>query len=377
MTDFLDERLWHGRRVFLTGHTGFKGSWLSLWLHRLGAQLFGYALPPPTHPNHFEAAQVRSLFTGHTEADVRDVPRLQAALNAADPEVIFHLAAQALVRTGYAQPRETFEINALGTANLLEAVRRRGRGCVVLIVTSDKCYENCEARREFRETDPLGGTDPYSASKAAAELVTAAYRRSFFAPERMREHRLKLASVRAGNVLGGGDWAPDRIAVDAITHLSKGTPIPVRNPEAIRPWQHVLDPLAGYLTLADRMLRSDEAALCSAWNFGPQHGAETSVRQLVQRFCAAWGGGTWVDQSDPRQPPEAGALRLNIDKAVTQLRWRPCWRLARAVEETVRWYRAYLVGEDMRTFGLSQIDAFESDAIGVPTETAHIRAPGR
>ncbi len=330
-----------GRSVFVTGHTGFKGSWLSIWLHALGARVSGYALAPPTSPSNFEACGLRGLLAGHYQADLRDYGSLCAALEAAAPEVVFHLAAQPLVRQSYANPRETFDVNVMGTLNLLEAIRVQGRSCVVLVITSDKCYENREQTWGYRECDALGGHDPYSASKGAAEIVVAAYRSSFFPPAELRRHGVNLATVRAGNVIGGGDWAQDRILTDVVRHLRAGLPVPVRSPTAIRPWQHVLEPLSGYLTLAARMFLSDDPALSSGWNFGPTPGEEIPVSQLVELFIQAWGSGAWQDVSDPGQPHEAGVLRLCIDKALHQLHWRPRWSVVEAVRRTAEWFRRF------------------------------------
>ncbi len=307
----------------------------------LGGQGDGLCPGATDRASNFDASGVRNLLAVHHMADLRDGASLQAALEAAAPEVVFHLAAQALVRKSYAHPRETFNVNVMGTANLLEAVRVLGRPCVVLVITSDKCYENREQVWGYRESDAMGGHDPYSASKGAAEIATAAYRRSFFPPQRLEKHGVKLATVRAGNVIGGGDWAKDRILTDVVRHLQAGQPILVRNPRAIRPWQYVLEPLGGYLTLAARMLQSDDPAWCEAWNFGPMHGEETSVSQLVESFIQAWGNGSWQDVSDPQQPHEARVLRLCIDKAIDQLGWRPRWSVAEAVRRTAAWFRRF------------------------------------
>ena len=330
------------RSVFVTGHTGFKGSWVSLWLSRLGARVTGYALAPATQPSAFVAAGVRDVLDAHHEADIRDSARLAQAMHDAAPDVVLHLAAQPLVRVSYQQPRETFDVNVVGTASVLDAVHALGRPCAVIVVTSDKCYDNREHTWGYRETDPLGGLDPYSASKGAAEMVVASYRHSFFPPERAHEHGVKLASVRAGNVIGGGDWAQDRIVADSARSLSSGQPVQVRNPHSLRPWQHVLEPLGGYLLLAARMLTTpDGARLADAWNFGPSSLEVVTVGELVDLFVAAWGSGTWQDASLGGQPHEARLLRLSIDKAVTLLGWRPRWSVSEAVRRTALWYRRF------------------------------------
>lgn len=356
------------KSVFVTGHTGFKGAWLSLWLSRLGARVTGYSLPPPTHPSTFDAAGVSDVLAQHHEADIRDGARLAQAMRAAAPDVVFHLAAQPLVRLSYAEPRETFDVNVIGTAAVLDAVRTLGRPCAVIVITSDKCYENREHVFGYRETDPLGGFDPYSASKGAAEIVVASYRQSFFPIERANSHGVRLASVRAGNVIGGGDWAEDRIAADIVRSLSVGDPVPVRNPRAIRPWQHVLEPLSGYLLLAARMLVGEEGArLAEPWNFGPSSVEVITVRELVELFVAAWGSGDWKDISTPDQVHEAHLLRLSIDKAVTRLGWCPRWSVAEMVRRTAEWYRSFYERREsertpgfMRTMCMAQIADYES-----------------
>jgi CDP-glucose 4,6-dehydratase len=331
-----------GRSVFLTGHTGFKGAWLSLWLSRLGARVTGYALAPPTDPSAFVAGGVVDVLAAHHEADIRDDVLLGQAMCACAPDVVLHLAAQPLVRSSYEQPRETFDVNVVGTASVLDAVRALGRPCAVVVVTSDKCYENREQVFGYRETDPLGGLDPYSASKGAAEILVASYRQSFFPPERVQDHGVRLASVRAGNVIGGGDWAQDRIVADAARSLSIGQPVPVRNPRSTRPWQHVLEPLGGYLLLAARMLSApDDARLVGAWNFGPSSVEVVTVSELVDLFVSAWGHGSWKDASLGEQPHEAQMLRLSIDKAVTLLGWRPRWPVREAVRRAAVWYRRF------------------------------------
>jgi CDP-glucose 4,6-dehydratase len=356
----LDE-VFRGRSVFVTGHTGFKGSWLVTWLHRLSARVTGYALPPAGRPNPYDAVGVGPLLADQDQADVRDAERLAAAVDRADPDVIFHLAARALVRESYQQPRDFFDVNVMGTVNLLEHVRRRGRPCAVVVVTSDKCYENREHTWGYRECDPLGGADPYSASKAACEVAVGSYRQSFFPPEQLARHGVKLASARAGNVIGGGDWGRERIVPDMVRSLAAGQPIPVRNPRAVRPWQHVLEPLSGYLLLAARMLTSDDPSLCGGWNFGPPTGTEYRVAELADHFCRAWGKGSWFDASQPGAPHEAHLLRLSIDKAQSELGWRPRWSLKKTVERTARWYRRFCDGASpsMQPACLEDIHAYE------------------
>ena len=349
-----------GRSVFVTGHTGFMGSWLVLWLARLKARVTGYALKPPTDPSHFVVSEIGALLHQHHEDDVRGADALAAALAAARPDVVFHLAAQPLVRESYRVPRETFEVNVIGAANLLDGVRALGGPCTVIVVTSDKCYENREQVQGYRETDPMGGHDPYSASKGATELLVSSYRRSFFDPSKLAEHGVKVATVRAGNVVGGGDWAEDRIVTDLVRHLAAGKPAPVRNPQAVRPWQHVLEPLSGCLALAGRMLTSDDPQWCSGWNFGPRPADEATVAELADRFCRAWGGGTWKDVSDPSQPHEAGLLRLCIDKATGHLGWRPRWSLSQSIARAAGWYRRYYSNPtaSMRQASLEDLQAY-------------------
>lgn len=332
------------RRVLVTGHTGFKGTWLTVCLHALGAQVHGFALAPNTTPALFDAIGAAQLCSGHTLGDVRDLDALSRAVADADPDVIFHLAAQPLVRLSYREPLETIATNVLGTANLLEVVRRRARPCIVVVVTSDKCYENRETVHAYREDDPMGGHDPYSMSKAAAELVVSSYRRSFFAPERLAQHGVALASTRAGNVIGGGDWSSDRLLVDAIRALSERKPILVRNPQAVRPWQHVLEPLGAYLLLGARLMDDRSGQFCRAWNFGPRADENHTVRDLIEALIPAWGEGSWQDASTSDQPHEAGLLRLAIDQAVVRLGWAPRWCFAETLRRTADWYRAYYEG---------------------------------
>ncbi len=331
---------WRGKRVLLTGHTGFKGSWLALWLADLGAEVTGYALAPDTEPALFERAGVAAACRS-VIADVRDAARLAEVVREARPDAILHLAAQPLVRLSYERPLETLDTNVMGTAHLLEAVRRAGRPCAVVVVTSDKCYENREWLYGYREDEALGGHDVYSMSKGAAELVTASWRRSFFHPARLASHGVAVASARAGNVVGGGDWARDRIVPDAIGALAAGTPIPVRNPHGVRPWQHVLEPLSGYLLLGARLMGPQAAAHCEAWNFGPRPEDARPVREVVEALIRHWGGGRWDDRHDPAAPHDAGLLRLSIDKATARLGWAPRWRVDETFRLTVEWYRAF------------------------------------
>jgi len=352
-----------GKRVFVTGHTGFKGSWLVMLLHRLGAHVTGYSLAPPTTPSLFETARVRELVADHHEADIRDSARLAKAVAVARPDVVMHLAAQPLVRLSHRDPLETFSTNVVGTASVLDAVRGLNGPCNVIVVTSDKCYEPHDDGRPHDETDPMGGRDPYSASKGAAELVAASYRRSYFPPERLAEHGVQLATVRAGNVIGGGDWAEDRIVTDIVRHLVAGKPVPVRNPAAVRPWQHVLEPLSGYLTLAAAMLAEPGPRWCTGWNFGPAAGDDVTVSELAQIFIDAWGAGAWEDIHDPRAPIETHVLRLAIDKARAELPWQPRLTAHEAIHRTAAWFKAF-AADPAQARGLCEADiaAFEQAA---------------
>jgi CDP-glucose 4,6-dehydratase len=322
-----------GKTVWLSGHTGFKGAWLSEWLLSLGAEITGYSLPPNTQPALFNQLGLKSRLHHHV-GDIRDRPRLRRALLAARPDFVFHLAAQPLVRESYAQPAATFETNLLGTVNVLEALRALKKPCAAVFITTDKCYENRERHRGYAETDPLGGHDPYSASKATAEIAISSYRRSFF-----KKHPVRIASVRAGNVIGGGDWAADRIVPDTIRALQRRAAIPVRHPHATRPWQHVLEPLSGYLWLGARLakLKSHDDRFCSAFNFGPGRAANRTVRELVGEVLKHWPG-EWVDKSDPHAVHEARLLHLTTTKAKRELGWRPVWNFAETIRETIGWY---------------------------------------
>ena len=349
---------WRGRRVLVTGHTGFKGSWMSLWLQRLGAQVSGYSLGAPTEPNLFGLAEVGRGMRS-VEGDVRDLGALRAAVADQAPEVVVHMAAQSLVRQSYHDPVDTYATNVMGTVNLLEAVRAAPSVRAVLVVTSDKCYENREWVWGYRENDPMGGFDPYSNSKGCAELVTAAYRRSFF--EGPGEGpRVLVASARAGNVIGGGDWAVDRLIPDAVRAFLRAEPLLVRSPHAIRPWQHVLEPVHGYLLLVQRMLES--GALAEGWNFGADEGESRPVGWLADRLAALWGEGAgWAADGQP-QPHEARVLKLDSSKARAELGWRPRLPLHEALEWTVEWYRGFRDGRNLRDVTDSQIDRYQERA---------------
>jgi len=347
---------WRGKRVFLTGHTGFKGSWLSLWLQRLGAQVTGYALRPPTRPSLFEEARVARGMKS-VIADVREPRKLAAALARSRAQIVLHMAAQSLVRESYADPVGTYATNVMGTVGVLEAARAVRSVRAIVVVTSDKCYDNREHPGAYAETDAMGGADPYSSSKGCAELVTAAYRRSFLAAT-----GVQVASARAGNVLGGGDWSRDRLVPDALRAFHAGERLGVRNPGAIRPWQHVLDPLHGYLLLAERLWR--QRAYAEAWNFGPAAADHKPVRWLVDQLARRWGlHAAWRADRAPK-PHEAQLLRLDCTKAIKRLRWRPRLDLHRTLDWVVEWHRRCDQGEDAREVTLEQIQRFERAAAG-------------
>jgi len=338
---------WQGRRVLVTGHTGFKGGWLSLWLRELGADVTGFSLPAPTEPSFFEQTRLAELVT-HVEGDVRELAAVEAAVRAARPEVVFHLAAQPLVRLSYEQPVETYATNVMGTAHVLEACRRIDGVRAVVCVTSDKCYENREWVWPYREGDPMGGHDPYSSSKGAAELVVSAYRRSFF------QAGTRVASVRAGNVIGGGDWAADRLVPDIVRALLAGELPQIRNPDSVRPWQHVLDALSGYLLVAERLLENGNQFACG-WNFGPSDEDARPVRWIVERMLAASGSTLKWEQPEGAQPHEATLLRLDSSKARSELGWVPRLRLEDALRKVVEWHSDVAGGADARDVSRRQL----------------------
>lgn len=341
---------WVGRRVFVTGHTGFKGSWLCAMLARAGASVHGFALEPPTTPSLFEAARIRETLDAHVIGDIRDAGSVQLAMAAARPDLVFHLAAQSLVRYGYREPIETYAVNVLGTVNVLEAARSCANLRAVVSVTTDKCYENREWAWGYREIEALGGADPYSSSKACAELVTAAYRRSFLA-----ERGVAVATARAGNVIGGGDWATDRLIPDFFRAADAGRTLEVRYPAATRPWQHVLEPLTGYLRLASALLDKQEGA-ADAWNFGPSDADVQPVSAILDHLCGRMAGTAWQAKGE-KHLHEAALLRLDSSKARRALGWSPVWNLPSALDHTLAWHQAWRGGSDMQNVCMSQIKA--------------------
>lgn len=349
----MNREFWRGKRVFLTGHTGFKGGWLALWLADMGAEVHGYALPPPTEPNLFTAANLQARLARSTIADIRDAAALAQAMHAAQPDIVLHLAAQPLVRHSYVAPVETYAVNVMGTVNLLEAVRQTPSVKAVVNVTTDKCYENREWAWPYRENEAMGGFDPYSSSKACSELVTAAYRRTFLEPAGKQ-----LASARAGNVIGGGDWAADRLVPDFLRALAAGQALTIRSPLATRPWQHVLEPLSGYLMLAERLFAEGQC-FAEAWNFGPEEADARPVQWIVEYLCGQVPDASWQCDASP-QPHEANTLKLDSSKAKAQLGWRPRWNLQTALGMTLAWHQAWKQGSDMAAISTQQIRAYEA-----------------
>ncbi len=358
----MNQHFWAGKKVLVTGHTGFKGSWLALWLNMLGAEVAGYALEPLTLHDNFVLTGLDKIIN-HKIGDVRDYKLLQELFRAVNPEIVFHLAAQPLVRESYSAPKETYDINVGGTVNLLECCRQTDSVKVIVNVTTDKCYENREWAWGYRENDRLSGYDPYSSSKACSELVTDGYRKSFFNPKTFATHGKSIASTRAGNVFGGGDWQVDRIVPDCIRALELGEPIIVRSPHAVRPWQHVLEPLSGYLLLAQRMAENP-GTYSEAWNFGPEESSFLPVGSLVDRIVKAWGEGRWEEHSKPGALHEANMLKLDISKAKSVLGWSPLWNIDKGIDETVSWYRQY-PASDMHDLCCRQIIDYMNSRISL------------
>jgi CDP-glucose 4,6-dehydratase len=349
----IDTKFWLGKRVFLTGHTGFKGSWLALWLTHLGSSVKGYALEPPTSPSLFNEARVDNLIDSHI-GDIRNQEMLHESMVNFNPDILIHMAAQPLVRYSYSEPIETYEVNVIGTAIVLESARSCSNLKAIINVTSDKCYENEELDKSYKEDDPMGGYDPYSSSKGCAELVTSAYRRSF-----LKTQNKGLASVRAGNVIGGGDWANDRLIPDILRSFDTNEPIMVRNPNATRPWQHVLEPLSGYLTLASKLYENFEY-FAEGWNFGPEENDVQSVKWILDKMTAKWPNSSWRDDNNIN-PYEAGFLKLDISKSKEKLDWNPTWELEHTIDRIIHWHRAWKNNEDIQQLCFTEIDNFTKD----------------
>jgi CDP-glucose 4,6-dehydratase len=357
----MNPTFWSGKRVFVTGHTGFKGSWLSLWLQQLGAEVTGYALQPPTNPSLFEVAQVAQGMTS-VIGDIRDCVLLASTLRQASPDIVIHMAAQPLVRRSYVDPVETYSTNVMGTVHQLEAVRQTPSVRAVVNVTTDKCYENKEWVWGYRENEPMGGFDPYSSSKGCAELVTAAYRNSFFNAATHSEHHVALATARAGNVIGGGDWAQDRLIPDILRAIQNGESVNIRNPHATRPWQHVLEPLSGYLVLAEK-LYSQGPAFAEAFNFGPLEEDAKPVQWIVEQLTQNWGDGAAWHLDGGTHPHEAHYLKLDCSKARATLAWTPRWHLGQALQAIIVWHKAQNAHKDkpdMRALCLQQISDYST-----------------
>jgi len=351
--ELIEKNFWQGKRVFITGHTGFKGSWLSLWLSSLGTQVKGYALTPPTSPSLFNEARVNLIIDSQI-GDIRDQEALHESMTSFNPDVLIHMAAQPLVRYSYDAPIETYEVNVIGTAKVLEVARSCPSLKVIVNITTDKCYENDERLQGYKEDDPMGGHDPYSSSKGCAELVTSAYRRSFF-----QDQGVSLASVRAGNVIGGGDWADDRLIPDILRSFEKNKPVVIRNPKATRPWQHVLEPLSGYLVLAQKMY-NDHREYAEGWNFGPNEEDVKPVDWILNKMISKWPDSSW-ELDDDSHPHEAGFLKLDISKAESKLGWKPVWELSHTIDKIISWHKAWLDKEDMQAVCLAEIEEYTKD----------------
>jgi CDP-glucose 4,6-dehydratase len=356
---FVNPSFWNGKCVFLTGHTGFKGGWLSLWLTSMGAKVTGYSLNPNTSPNFFEVAQVQADLENSQIADIRDLEKLQKEMASARPEIVIHMAAQPLVRYSYVNPVETYATNVMGTVNLLESIRVLDCVRAVVVVTTDKCYENNEWAWGYRENEPMGGHDPYSNSKGCAELVTSGYRQSFFPPEKYSKHKVAIASARAGNVIGGGDWSEDRLIPDAIKAFEAKEALMIRNPLATRPWQHVLEPLSGYLTLAQALYEKG-ANFNGGWNFGPRDDDARSVQEVINILIKGWGSAATWTQDQSEQPHEAHSLKLDCSKARQYLNWVPRWSLEQAIENITQWQQAHQQQGNMHEISLKQIAAYQN-----------------
>ena len=350
----VDARFWKGRKVFLTGHTGFKGGWLSLWLNQLGAHVYGYALAP-TEESIFNSASVATALSHNHLGDIRNLAALTQAMQRTEPEIVIHMAAQPLVRQSYLDPVTTYSTNVMGTVHVFEAIRKTSSVKAVLNITTDKCYDNQEQAAGYREDDPMGGDDPYSSSKGCAELVSSAYRKSFFS-----RSEIALATARAGNVIGGGDWAIDRIVPDAMRAFVHRQPLVVRNPHAIRPWQHVLEPLAGYLMLCQQLM-TEPKAFSEGWNFGPNEEDAVAVKRVCELLIANWGEDASWQQDLNEHPSETHCLKLDCTKSKTRLNWKPVWPLERAFQQTVAWYKAWQHKQDMHAFTLSQIQQYQQE----------------
>ena len=353
----VNPRFWIGKKVLVTGHTGFKGSWLSLWLASMGVKVTGYALAPNTAPNLYDVLDINTLIEKSHIADIRDLATLQRAIGEAKPDIVIHMAAQPLVRYSYAHPVETYATNVMGTVHLLESLRAINTVHATVIVTTDKCYENTERLEGYRESEPMGGHDPYSNSKGCAELVTAAYRQSYFPESKFLEHRHAIASARAGNVIGGGDWSEDRLIPDAIKAFENHQILSIRNPLATRPWQHVLEPLSGYLVLAQALYQNGQQYM-GAWNFGPRDEDAKSVKEVVDLLISKWGSAAVWEQDAGSHPHEANSLKLNISKAHEKLGWSPKWSLDAAIDHIASWQRAYQNKQDMKAISLSHIQTY-------------------